>query len=101
MLACSLVRPRTATTSLRDGSTVSAPPTRPEEPKSTRVGAFHQPANEASLGPPSSRGTLHPHAALRQRVKYLGLAAMRPATDRPLRRGPGRSTGIGHFQSGS
>src|SRR5207244_7363850 len=51
MLACFLVRPRTATTSLRDASTVSAPPTRPEEPESTKVGAFHQPARRRMLSP--------------------------------------------------
>src|SRR5205085_4488588 len=69
MLACGFRRPRILTAPLSmAASTVAAGGDRPEEPESPEVGVFHQPANEASLGPPSSRGTLHPHAALRQRV---------------------------------
>jgi hypothetical protein len=54
---------------------------------SRRDDVFQQPANEASLGPPSSEGAPRGHAALRQRLNH-GLAAMRLAADRPLRREP-------------
>src|SRR4051794_4353600 len=43
IVACGSRRPRMHTTSLEDGSTISVPPTQPEEPNPTGVGVFPQP----------------------------------------------------------
>src|SRR5713101_4282959 len=48
MLTCGSCSPRIPTTSLRDGSTVSGARISPEEPQTTKVGVFHQPANEVA-----------------------------------------------------
>src|SRR4051812_33503198 len=45
IVACGSRRPRMHTTSLEDGSTISVPPTQPEEPNPTGVGVFPQPAD--------------------------------------------------------
>src|SRR6266542_3827735 len=44
MLACGSCRPRIHTTSVRDGSTVSGQPPRPEEPEQPKMGLFQTPA---------------------------------------------------------
>src|SRR6266542_619575 len=45
MLACGSCRPRIHTTSVRDGSTVSGQPPRPEEPEQPKMGLFQTPVS--------------------------------------------------------
>src|SRR6266542_3117935 len=49
MLACGSCRPRIHTTSVRDGSTVSGQPPRPEEPEQPKMGLFQTPAKALAL----------------------------------------------------
>src|SRR6266540_3625752 len=49
MLACGSCRPRIHTTSIRDGSTVSGQPPRPEEPEQPKMGLFQTPARRRGL----------------------------------------------------
>src|SRR6266545_7902599 len=44
MLACGSCRPRITTTSVRDGSTLSGQPLRPEEPETPKMSLFQSPA---------------------------------------------------------
>src|SRR6266545_4312507 len=45
MLACGSCRPRITTTSVRDGSTLSGQPLRPEEPETPKMSLFQSPAS--------------------------------------------------------
>src|SRR6266536_1974442 len=56
MLACGSCRPRIHTTSIRDGSTVSGQPPRPEEPEQPKMGLFQTPARRANHGGEPRRG---------------------------------------------
>src|SRR6266540_4911172 len=55
MLACGSCRPRIHTTSVRDGSTVSGQPPRPEEPEQPNMGLFQTPARRGSYAVRSRR----------------------------------------------
>src|SRR6266498_1420320 len=58
MLACGSCRPRIHTTSVRDGSTVSGQPPRPEEPEQPKMGLFQTPVRprmNQSRAPPTVR----------------------------------------------
>src|SRR6266540_3129704 len=66
MLACGSCRPRIHTTSVRDGSTVSGQPPRPEEPEQPKMGLFQTPVRSGgettwrvpSLSVPDTKSTV-------------------------------------------
>src|SRR6266511_353364 len=78
MLACGSCRPRIHTTSIRDGSTVSGQPPRPEEPEQPKMGLFQTPAR-----PAGGRFTCGEYGI----IPRLGLAAT-PFHDKPTPLGP-------------
>src|SRR6266542_2964189 len=60
MLACGSCRPRIHTTSVRDGSTVSGQPPRPEAPEQPKMGLFQTPARNDSTPRASIASKLTP-----------------------------------------